>query len=215
MGVFFVSINSRLDIFFIDHFLNKSSVADYSISLQIFAFFLLPSQAIVAIVYPKISKLISLQKEKLLNLQINFARFLLLIYNILVFILSIFFLNYVLQFFFPNFANSFIVILFLIFGNMICSIFLFSDLILNIKKKEKKVTISFFCGVVLNCLLNYLLIPILGIIGAAIATIISQFVTYAILFIFLTKDNNSNSLFNLKKFFLTKNALFKIYKIFR
>ena len=43
--------------------------------------------------------------------------------------------------------------------------------------KNKFVKYYLFYGVVVNAILNYLLIPRIGIVGAAIATLVTQFVT--------------------------------------
>ena len=55
--------------------------------------------------------------------------------------------------------------------------------------KEKYSTIGTTVAAVTNVCLNFVLIPILGAVGAAITTAVSEFVVFLILFILAVKSN--------------------------
>jgi len=56
-----------------------------------------------------------------------------------------------------------------------------------IAKKTKLVAIVFIIGALVNALLNYFLIPLIGLFGACISTIISAFISTLVLFIISAK----------------------------
>lgn len=76
-----------------------------------------------------------------------------------------------------------------------------------INENLQKYTIVYtVVGAVVNIVLNYLMIPSLGAMGAAITTLISQFVAN-ILVLFFFKDTRKTSVMLLKSIFLNKTAI--------
>lgn len=219
LSVIITSINSRIDILFIDYFLNKNIIAEYSIGLQILTVFLLPLQSCVAVIYTKISKLIIKKKFNLLMIQINFLRLAFLIYFILAIILCYFFLDEFIKIFFSSsYLASAKIVLILLISNLIISPFMFLSLILNITEKEKILTYILFLSLVLNIFLNYFLVPKYGILGSASATLLSNVFTTIVIYLYFVKHNSwhKNFLKNFTKNFqnVQKNS-FKVFKIFR
>ena len=54
--------------------------------------------------------------------------------------------------------------------------------------KEKKVLISIICGAVIDLVINIILIPIYGCIGAAIGTLLAELLVFIIQFVFIPKN---------------------------
>lgn len=219
LSVILISINTRLDILFIDYFFNKDLIAEYSIGLQILNVILLPLQSFLAVFYTKISKLIIKKKFNLLMMQINFLRMFFVIYFLLTLIISYFFLDQFIKIFFSTgYLNSSNIVLILLISNLIVSPFMFLNLILNITDKEKAVTFTFFLSLLLNILLNYLLVPKYGISGSATATLLSNAFTSIVIYLYFVKHNSWHKSFfsNFSRNFqnVQKNT-FKFFKIFR
>lgn len=63
----------------------------------------------------------------------------------------------------------------------------FLGTIYTARKSSKFVAISSMCGAIVNCVLNYFLIKEMGIMGAAISTLVSFFVIWLVRMIFLKK----------------------------
>ncbi len=80
--------------------------------------------------------------------------------------------------FLNDFYSAWTVVPFLIVGYVYYSMSLFMGTIYTAAKKTKMVMTSTVVGSIVNIILNYLLIPLTGIYGAAIATAISYVVIY-------------------------------------
>lgn len=219
LSVILISINSRIDILFIDYFLNKDFIAEYSIGLQVLTVLLLPLQSCIAVFYTKISKLIIKKKFNLLMIQINFLRMLFIIYFLVAFILCYFYLGkLIIIFFSASYLNSSNIVLILIISNLIISPFMFLNLILNVTEKEKEVTLVFFLSLLINIFLNFILVPKYGILGSASATLLSNAFTTIVIYIYFVKYNNWHKSFfkiSSRNFQNVQKNSFKIFKIFR
>lgn len=88
-----------------------------------------------------------------------------------------------------------------IFPGMILSNVIFAE------NKQKIFIKSSLSGAIINVTLDLILIPILGIVGSAIATVIAQIVTNGIIFREVKKDYQINIYSNIKKMLLATLAM--------
>ena len=96
-----------------------------------------------------------------------------------------------------EYSDAYLITIITVFGAS-CMVFMkMVDCYFIITKREKLSTLILFCSILVNVGFNLFLIPLIGIQGAAIATIIGHFVCgliYVILFSYFTKQNPLSSL---------------------
>ena len=88
-----------------------------------------------------------------------------------------------------EFINSVVVLQILIWALLFMFINYIAGYLLNSIEKQKLFTISVSITAVVNIILNFILIPLYSYIGASIATVISEILTFAMLYYFTSKNN--------------------------
>lgn len=91
-----------------------------------------------------------------------------------------------------GYTEGYVSILILCAGQLINVGFGSVGYILTMAKQEKLVMISIVLGIIVNIVLNILLLPLLGIQGAAISTSLSIFMWNVMMFIFVKKKTGIN-----------------------
>jgi len=82
-----------------------------------------------------------------------------------------------------------------------------------LENRQASITLRVLIGVVINIVLNYLLIPQYGAIGAAYATIVSQFFT-SVMLLLLFKSSRKYFFWQIQSFFYPlSKALFFLKRI--
>ena len=94
----------------------------------------------------------------------------------------------------PAYLESGKVLSILLWAAVFTGIWTISAKYMIVEKLEHKVFTHTFFGLILNILLNYLLIPVYGINGAAISTLITMFIISIILNLFDSKLYNLNTI---------------------
>lgn len=199
-------LNSKVDLLIIDKLLDKKFVAMYGICIQVSFLIYLFSVVFYHILSPKISHLVKKNKIKLLNIILDYYRFILLIFCGFIYLILFFSTDFLLTIFFSTqyleISNAIKIIS---FGYFIMTPLYFSDLILNYQGSEKKVVLAVLFSFFINFLLNLLLIPIIGINGAAIALLVSHILLFSLYYYF-----------NYRNFYIFKNLFYLIkYKKYR
>jgi O-antigen/teichoic acid export membrane protein len=97
------------------------------------------------------------------------------------------------------------------------NIFIFAgvmiDKLIILENRQASITLRVLIGVVINIVLNYLLIPQYGAIGAAYATIVSQFFT-SVMLLLLFKSSRKYFFWQIQSFFYPlSKALFFLKRI--
>ena len=147
------------------------------------------------IIGPKISNLYSDGKHEELKGLIKKSSKLIFFVTLPVFLLVVLFSKQILLFFGPEYLKGYFALVFLTFCQFTYAISGFVDLILNMTGRQKifgKITIV--CAVV-NLLLNFLLIPKFGIIGAALSTGFSILLTNVIALVYIKKKMDILSIY--------------------
>jgi len=193
---------SNIDILMIGYFLTSKDVGIYSVSVRISMITLFVLRSINSIFGPVISELVSQNKinelEKLLK-SINKIIFL-FSFNYLVFVFI--FRKEILLVFGEEFILSNIVLVILTFGQFAKSVSgpIGTVLIMSGKQKYEVWNSVLIC--ILNIILNLLFIPSYGIVGAALATMLSIVIINIIKILEIYKEF---------KFVPYKKSIFKVF----
>ncbi|EJR8105458.1 oligosaccharide flippase family protein [Escherichia coli] len=171
----------RMDVYFIDYFMGKEAVGQYSLAVRFAEAVNFLPIVIANSVFPWLVNHRS---------SANYRKFFdgLFLASLIVFIPTSFAGMFAIKVLFGNEYNASIYI-FVILLFQIIPVFIGVGRakVLVIENLQRYIPFFVFSGVVLNALLNITLIPLYGIKGAAIATIISQFSTTFIIPLFIQK----------------------------
>jgi O-antigen/teichoic acid export membrane protein len=183
-----IIVYKRIDQVMLQNMLSSSiEVGYYAAAVQIsFGFSFIPI-VITKSVFPKfVDEINNSVKIKIMYLSINS------------FLFYIAFFSYLIIYFFSDslisllYGSCYKKTAYILVLHFIINIFLFIGVLLDklliVENKQINITYRVFLGVVVNIVLNYLLIPNYGAIGASYATIISQFFT-SIVFLLLFTDS--------------------------
>ena len=186
----FSVLNHKIDLLFIDYFLDKTQVSLYGIGSQFSLIMTIPFVIFYSVLGPKISLYLKSKKIIKLNALLDFYRLILIIFSLSLFlILILFFENLVSLFFTAEYLEAFTVVKILTFTFFIASFFSFNEIFLNFTGNEKKVLFSVFLSFLLNVLLNIILVPKYGIVGASLSFAFSN-LFFNLLIFFINFKNN-------------------------
>lgn len=190
------TLNERIDVVMIAKYLGPEENALYGVSFKFALFSGFGLVILNQIMVPHYAKFFKTnedksQLEKLIkpNVRLSFAL------SLLVFLFLIFLSPYLLSFFGKNgesYELSYTPIIILAIGQLVNVAVGSTGYLLTMAKKENLVFISVICGAVVNLFLNILLLPIYGIIGAAIATSVSMIVWNVMMLIFVKRQTGIN-----------------------
>ncbi|MGG5836500.1 flippase [Huaxiibacter chinensis] len=181
LSSFAIIIYMRMDVYFIDYFLGKGAVGQYSLAVRFAEAANFLPIVIANSVYPWLVKNQS---------NINYRKFFdgLFLASIVVLIPASIGGTLVIKYFFGS-EYQLAIPLFIILMLQIIPVFIGIGRakVLVLENLQKYIPFFVFFGVLLNALLNVTLIPLIGIKGAAIATVISQFSTTLIVPLFIPR----------------------------
>lgn len=188
LSSFAIIIYMRMDVYFIDYFLGKGAVGQYSLAVRFAEAANFLPIVIANSVYPW---LVSNQSRK------NYQKFFdgLFLTSLIVLIPASIGGTLVIKYFFgAEYQES--ILLFIILMLQVVPVFIGIGRakVLVLENLQKYIPFFVFFGVVLNALLNLTLIPLLGIKGAAIATVISQFSTTLFVPLFIPRVRDISQL---------------------
>jgi O-antigen/teichoic acid export membrane protein len=172
IGFSYLIVN-RTDRLMLGYFKTSDAVGIYNAAAAIAILSLLVHNALVAIFGPMISTLH--HKNKMNELRILYKRVAKWDFSLTLFIFLILsiFPNIILSLFGPEFMGGRTVLIALSLGFLISTIPGTTGLLLQMSGRQKLDLINSVCLIVLNIILNLWLIPIFGVLGAAIATLTS------------------------------------------
>ena len=170
---FLLLILSSVDVFIIKYFLSLEEVGVYTITIKIASLVLFFNTILNVIVAPKISELFYNENFKELEhlmktiTTINFV-----IVTPIVLLLSLLGTN-ILSIFGEGYTVGYSTLIVLLVSQLINAVSGPTGNFMNMTGNEVNLSKILFIAVVINIILNFLLIPQVGILGAAIATLIS------------------------------------------
>jgi O-antigen/teichoic acid export membrane protein len=191
MPLFFASVFAelmrRFDKLLVGHFMTSSDVGIYSIAFTFAELMSIGLVALSLLYYPIIAGFLQKQKKKLIGQMFESITRLSFIITFPIFLLIILFAEETLNILYgPSYMPGRIALIILSFGTMI-SVFLGPTMYtLEVFKEPKKIFYVIVFTALLNLILDLILIPQYGIVGAAAAATISVIVQ-SIIFFHLTK----------------------------
>ncbi|MGG1630942.1 flippase [Rossellomorea sp. NRS-1567] len=179
-------LNYRLDIFFLGFFLGKGSVGIYSAAVNIGERLSIFSQSISSVLLPRISSSKeTLDRNRITALVTRIMTLFMILLGCAVFVLSDFIFDVILN---NEYESSSLMLQLLIPGIVVLAVEkLLSNDLAGRGKPELNMYVSIF-NVVLNVILNLILIPSIGIKGAAIASSITYILSFMIKVIIYSRE---------------------------
>ena len=163
----------RIDQVMIKHMLDAHELGLYAAATKVYEGWIVIPYAISISLMPAIVKLKSSSPEQY---EINMSRLLALVFwpGVLVAIISTFLGKWIIEITFgPEFINAGHVLAIVMWTAAFAAIGSVTARYLTVEGMEKKIAFRTFVALIINVLLNLVLIPIYGIEGAAIATLIT------------------------------------------
>lgn len=198
-----ITLNREIDKLMIAHFHNTIDFAIYNnatITLPIVEFIEI---SIGVVIFPKLSELYNDSGIKsAMEIFKKATLYCAMIIYPIVFIISIFGEGYILFLFGEQYIGAFS-ILRVYMLRLLITIGLYSNIAILINRKRTLIVTSII-GLVSNILLNIILIQKLGMVGAAIATVIVQFIIEGLIIFDVIKNSSIklNDIFDVKKILL-------------
>lgn len=166
----------KMDVIMLQYFLGSNSVGIYSAGSRIFEAFLMFSIPIVSTCYPVMQDYFNAKRDRVLRQTIRKFQILLLMISILIILLMFLYAGVLIHVLFgAEYANSVIVLNVLVIA--LPAVFIGDLLTKFLIMKEQLYFVMFrnVFGLSVNLILNILLIPNYGLLGAAIASVLGYF----------------------------------------
>lgn len=162
--------NGRVDILTLDYFRSDSEVGIYGVALKISDLLKIVLMIVNIVIAPEIAALFSngntKKLQQLLKRSIQITFFL----SLPIALFLIFAGNWVLSIFGDDFTSGYPVLVLIVFVQIINVGVGSVGNVLNMTGHEKEASFGLFISMILNVTLNLLLVPTMGMIGAAIAS---------------------------------------------
>jgi len=173
LTVFLSLIVNQTDIIMLGYFVDSKDVGVYSIAYRLSQLVFIISISFVGIFAPIVSELHSKKKiKRLRSLLKTVARWVLTI-SLPIFIILVIYPAKILGLFGEEFLGGVDVLYVLSFSALLSSVISLSGYIITMSGRVKLALVNSLCAALLNVVLNLLLIPKYGTMGAAISTAIS------------------------------------------
>ncbi|WP_233206854.1 MATE family efflux transporter [Flavobacterium sp. 11] len=175
-----------LDVVFLKKFKGDEIVAYYSIAMKLVSILFLINNSVFISVSLKIAKQFTdNNKTALLNTMKQSSRIIFFL-TLPIVVVVCFYSESILHFFGPNYVQAKQALLILMAGQLLASLFGITTIYLNMTGRQRIFQVVLISAVFLNFILNFILIPIYSLTGAAIAfvssllfwNIITAFIVY-------------------------------------
>lgn len=182
-----VILNNKVDLVILGIFRSSVEVGVYEVSVRMAALIAFLYGSVNYLVSPYISILITKEQHKNLQSLLKLSVVVSFIFGLLLFLIYLIFGKQIIILLFGNsFDTAYLPLLILSLGQLINVASGSGGPLLNMSGYEKIVAYSVFASTVVNILLNIILIPKFGVIGAAYTTIFT-FVIWNISVIYFSK----------------------------
>ncbi|SDB62031.1 Membrane protein involved in the export of O-antigen and teichoic acid [Flavobacteriaceae bacterium MAR_2010_188] len=185
-GIFLVLLNWT-DILMLGRFESESQIGIYNVAFKLGYLTLFFVASMNVVIMPKVSELFYKKNFSEMRKTVNKATQVVILLTVPLAIILIFFSKFILSFFGDGFVSGSLIMILITIGALFNAITGNVDQILNMTNNQKLVRNIFVFGFLLNVGLNLLLIPSLGIIGAATASLITNFIINTVFVIFIKK----------------------------
>jgi O-antigen/teichoic acid export membrane protein len=180
----FFGIYARIDQVMIKNMLNTESVGLYDAAVRISELWYFLPNIIVASLFPAIINAKNVSQE-IYYRRIKKLFIVVLVVSLTTAVITTFLSKYfILIIFGVGFMGAVSVLNIYVWSNIGATLNMLSQQILISENLSKKISIMIFLGMIINVSLNFWLIPVYGISGAAVATLISYIIPFVSLFLF-------------------------------
>lgn len=166
--------NTQVDVLLLAYYFSVEEVGLYKIAIQMSLLIAFALQASKMISEPIFAKLYNTGKKEELQRAITNISQINFIFSLLVFLFILFFGEYLIKFLFGDeYLSAYLAFLILAIGRLMSALFGAGGYLLNMSGFEKKYAKIWLYTAITNIFLNFLIIPFLGINGAALSTSLS------------------------------------------
>ncbi len=188
IGSLAVLLDRRIDMLFVAHYLDKSTVAVYSYALKFSFFFLLIGNSFSRVTYPRFTRAFSDHSipdlDRLFQYSIDFS-FLFITITSMIFLFNA---EYIIDWLLPSYYLGALPFLLILFIGIVPQSVVSSTGTIFTARGIPSVSVKInWMLLSLNVVLNFLLIPRYGLYGAAIATSTTFLLKPALIFYLLSK----------------------------
>lgn len=213
---FFSMIFSSIDMVMITKIVGSYANGIYSAAYKLISVFGTFFSVYSAVIFPVMSRFFKNEKNLLIITFEKSIKYLLLIVIPLSFSVSLYSQDIVVLFFGQKFIATSSVLSFLMWGLFLSFIDGVSLNLLNASHKERYVTLAFLVGAIFNFITNLFIIPVYSYDGAAVTSVLSQFLVTTMFLYAIYKLGalpGKNLIFDLMKIFAASFILYAILSI--
>lgn len=163
----------RMDTIMIDYFLTKGDVGIYALAVQVITISTLILAPIQVIAFPKLKKIFETNKSQYYNNLIKFTSFSVILF-LISFISLVFLIWFLIYLKYEKFSESLSIIFILFFSALCTAVSVLRSSHITFAGLGNYLLYSQISALLINIVLNFSLIPVYGLKGAAVATLISQ-----------------------------------------
>lgn len=185
-GIFLVLLNWT-DILMLAKFQTESQIGIYNVSFKIGSLALFFVVSMNVVITPKVSELYFKNDFNEMKKVVNRATQIIILLTIPLAIILVFFTNFILSFFGTVSVSGSTTLILITLGALFNAMTGNVDQILNMTNNQKLVRNIFIIGFIVNVILNLILIPNYGIVGAAASSLITNVLINSIFVIIIKK----------------------------
>lgn len=163
------------DVIFIKKYKGDASVAFYAIAVKLMSILFMVMNSVTITVSTKISEYFTSGDREALKRTLRHGSRLIFALSLPIVLVVCLFAENILGFFGKNYIEAKPALLVLMIGQGICSLFGVVHVYLNMTGRQNLFQIILISAAILNFALNAILVPIYGMVGGAIAYVISMF----------------------------------------
>ncbi|MBX2828739.1 MAG: flippase [Flavobacteriaceae bacterium] len=178
-----------LDVLMLTYFTDFETVAYYSVAVKLTLLISIVLSSVNAVIAPKIAEFYAAKSMERLKNTIRRGTQLIFIMTAPVILLLAVFATVILQFFGEGYEAARVALIILLAGQIINTLCGSIGVYLNMTGKQRKFQVILISALIINVVLNYILIPKYGMVGAAIATSASMMLWNLVAVIYVYKTD--------------------------
>jgi O-antigen/teichoic acid export membrane protein len=186
-----------LDVFMLARFTEYETVAYYSVAVKLTLLVSIVLSSVNAVIAPQIAEDFASQQMQLLKSKIKRSTRLILLITLPIIILIGLFANIILSFFGEGYQMAYYALIILLGGQIINAFCGSIGVYLNMTGKQKVFQFILVSALGINVILNYILIPLYGMTGAAIATSVSMILWNIVAVIYVYRKDGVQTFFGI------------------
>ncbi len=191
----FIFISNWTDIFMLGALVSKADVGIYNAAYKLAILALVVVNAVNTVLAPKISDFYSKNRLDKIETEVQKATKIISVVTIPIVVVLILFRKQLLGLFGPEFAQGETALVIISLGLLFNALSGSVAQVLNMTKHQKQLRLFTLISALVNILLNFVLIKKLGIIGAAIASLVSNVLLNLLCIVYIKKQYNFYTFF--------------------